>query len=289
MLWVFYALLHSLFRAAYAETNRVFRANPWHLAFWQAVFACAVLLPLIPVMAWPLDGRFYFAAVVVALIITVGTLIQLTLASRQSGRVSSIYMPLEAIAAFLIWIAAMPVVYYYHADNLGVTLAVLGAFVLATIGILKIRSQDITLQTFSIVAPIGITYAVAGVVTKLVMPEQDVLPAAMAFVLINYLVAVFVLGLVLVVKKKISKEMTNRRLIRAGVITGIFTTIAYTTFVGSVALAPNPGYVSLIAMLLPVWMIVFHKLVGAEDTSHRGAALMLVGAVALLIAAVHYL
>ena len=283
MLWVIYGLLHSLFRAAFAETGRIFHVDGWKLSFWHSLFAAGILLPVLPFAHWPMDGRFYFAAVIVGLIMAVGTLIQLNLTSRKSGRVSSIYMPLEAICALLIWIAVMPAAFDHYSENMIMTAFVIAAFIIGTLAMCKVRPQDISLSTFSVVAPVGITYAVAGVVTKLVMPETDIFLTAVTFAFVNYAITAFAIGLVLGVKKKPLGKLSDGKLMNAGVVAGGFSVIAYTTFVASVALAPNPGYVSLLAMLLPVWMILFHKMVGEKDKSNRMAAFFIAVAALLLV------
>jgi hypothetical protein len=285
MLWVLFALVHSLFRAAFTETNRLFRCDGWLLTFWQAVAASVIMLPLIPLMNWPLSGRFYFAALVVALIMTVGVLIQLNLSAQKKGRVSSIYMPLEAIAAFLIWIAISPLAYEDYMHHLGMSAAVIGSFVLAIIGAVRIRPQDFSLETFAVVAPVGITYAVAGVVTKVVVPEYNVLPSVLTYVFFNFVLMAAVIGLIIVFRGQATPKIFDQKLLKAGTLSGAFTAIAYTTFVAAVVLSPNPGYVSLIAMMLPVWMLFLHRATGTEDHAKSSAALALVTGIALLVLA----
>ncbi len=283
MPWIEYGLLHSLFRAGFAEASRVYRVDPLILSFWHALFGCLILLPLLPFMVWPEDGRFYFAAGVIALIMAVGTMIQLNLAAQKSGRVSSIYMPLEAVAAFAIWVAVTPSAFVSFVQDPRATAGVVTAFAIACVAMMKIRSQDISFKTFSVVAPVGVTYAVAGVVTKLVMPEHDVIPTAMAYVLVTFAVTTAVMGIVLLVKRRDDEKVFEGRALRAGIVTGALATIAYSTFIGSVALAPNPGYVSLIAMLLPVWMMMFHKMIRLDDKASPGAAVAMVAAVIILV------
>ncbi len=283
MLWAFYGLIHSLARAAFTETGRVFGVDAWHLTFWHAFFAVVILVPLMPFMAWPADGHFYFAAAIVALMTTVGTVMHLSLSAQKSGRVSSIYMPLEAIAACLIWILIVPDVFQAHVDDLWMSAVVVLALLLSTAALLRIRPSDINWTTFSVVAPVGVTYAVAGVVTKIVMPEENVLPVALSYVLVSYVVMACAMGVVLLLKKKAGPDLMKTDLIRAGLLTGVFSGMAYATFVSSVALAPNPGYTSAMAMLLPVWLVVLHKITGVKDQANPLAALLIAFSLFVLV------
>jgi hypothetical protein len=194
-------------------------------------------------------------------------------------------MPLEAIASFLIWIAIIPASYSFYAHHLPMTACVIAAFIIAAIGAALIRPQDFSLSTFSVVAPVGITYAVAGVVTKLVIPAQDVLPSVLTYVFFNFVLMSVVIGLIMLLRREVTPALFAQKVLKAGTLSGAFTALSLTTFVASVVLAPNPGYVSLLAMLLPVWLLFLHKATGIEDHVRAPAALALVIGIALLIVA----
>ncbi|MFN3826653.1 MAG: hypothetical protein ACK4NR_03405 [Micavibrio sp.] len=284
MNWALYALLHSLCRAFFVETNRVYKVDSWHLTFMQALLGLLVMLPLVPFMNWPEDVRFYFAAIIVSLITAVGYMIQLGLAQQKTGRVSGMYMPLEAVAATVIWILVMPAALELHSDNLLLSLGVVIAFALSTFGMIRIRESDVSWATFLIVAPVGITYAVSGIATKIVMPETMIIPTVLSYVLINYVVMTLTLGGALLAKKKATADMLSKHSLKAGLLTGAFSVVGTLSFVASVALAPNPGYTSMMAMLLPFWLLLFHKALRIEDNAQKIPAMMLALGVVILIA-----
>ncbi len=283
MNWALYALLHSLCRAFFVETNRVYKIDSWQLTFMQALFGVLVLLPFIPLMDWPEDPRFYFAAVVVALITAVGYMIQLGLAAQKTGRVSGMYMPLEALTATIVWVLVMPAAMELHLQNIMLSLGVVMALGLSTFGMARIRQSDVSWATFLIVAPVGATYAISGIATKIVMPETHIIPAVLTFSLVGFATMTFVLGTVLLAKKKISREMVTKHALRGGFLTGAFSVVGSLCFVASVAMAPNPGYVSIMAMMLPVWLWLFHKAMGVEDRATGWAAGVLTLGVLILL------
>jgi hypothetical protein len=286
MLWALYGLLHSLLRAAFAETNRAYKIDGRQLAFGQALAGLLFLVPFIPLMTWPSDPHFYRAAVGVALIFSLGNLLHLNLSAQKAGRVSSIYMPLEALAATLIWIAVTPALIYEHQNNMLMTISVVVAFFLSTIGLVKIRPQDINLRAFLLVAPLGLTYAVAGTVTKTVMSSSSVFPDALAYALISFSVMTVVTGLGIFIQGAGFPDMRSGPVIKASLLTGLVSACAYTAFVVSVALAPNPGYTSMLAMLLPVWLLVWHGIIRVKDrASGMAAMLIVIGSCLLMVAA----
>lgn len=289
MYWAIFGLFHSIFRAIFAEINRVYKIDPWRLSFWHAGAAVLMLAPFIPVMAWPETADFYLAAVLVALILSVGVVIQLTLSAEKKGRIYGIAIPIEAGAAALIWIASHDSMLFYYTQNPFMTAGVLAAFILVTGALYFVRTVDLSWHSLAIVAPVGITYAVAAVVTKLVMPQTDMVPAALAFVLINYAVMTFVMGIVLLAKRKADAVLYDRQVVKAGILTGFFAALAYLTFVMSVVFAPNPGYTGLLAALVPVWIMWYHELRFEKDRSNPAAAVAVAGGAVLLIASTLFL
>lgn len=285
MFWAVYGFLHSLLRAALTETNRHYPMDSWKRAFLQAFFGTLLLLPFIPLMHWPAEAYFYAAAAGVAVIYTIGMMIQLNLTESHHGRISSIYMPLEAFAALAIWVALRPwMVSRFYGDDLLMTLCVMTAFIVCSVGLLRIRPSDLGWQTFFLVAPVGLTYAVAGVITKIVMPTHAIFPDILAYALVNFAVMTIVLGAALIVKKRADKGLLGTPMLKSGLWIGFFSMTAYLTFAYSVVLAPNPGYTSVIAMLLPVWLFGWHTVRKRDDKANPVAAIFIVLGVLLLIA-----
>lgn len=286
MIWALYGILHSIMRAAQTETARTTSVDSLRLSFWQALAALVVLLPLLPFMTWSRDLHFYMAAGGVALILALGILVQAYLTAQKSGRVSSVYIIVEALAAFVIWMIVAHDYPSLDTKNLLPVLAVMAAFFMGGIGLMKVRPQDVTLRTFAVVAPIGISYAVAAVVTRIIMPLEDILPVALSYACVGFAVTAAVLGGALVLKGKAGAGLVSRPLVRGGALAGLFMAAGYVAFILSVALAPNPGYTAVLAMTAPVWLMVWHLIRRKPDAiSSPLAALLIVISALLVIAA----
>ncbi|PJB72450.1 MAG: hypothetical protein CO093_02960 [Alphaproteobacteria bacterium CG_4_9_14_3_um_filter_47_13] len=285
MYWAIFGIFHSLFRAFFAEINRVYKVDGWQLSFWHASVAVLVLLPFTPFMDWPADVNFYLAAFLVAMILSVGVIIQLNLSSMNKGRIAGISIPFEATFAALIWIAVNEYMIDYYAQNMVMTVGVMSAFALVIAALFFLRRSDMTWPVFLVVAPVAVTYAVAGVVTKMVIPVNQLVPAALSFVLVNYIVMTIVIGVVLLLKGRANAGLVAVPMMKAGTMTGVFSAMAYLTFVVSVVFAPNPGYTSLLAALVPVWLMWYHELRLEKDTAKPLAGLLVAAGVVLLIIA----
>jgi hypothetical protein len=284
MIWVIYALFLSMFRAAFAETSRIFKVDSLHLFYVHSLVALVILTPLTFFMAWPQDPRFYFAATLVSLILTAGTLQQLNLADQKIGRVSSVYMPVEAMAACLLWFAVGPqdmLDSYINDPILAGGLAL--AFLLCVGAILTIRESDISLRSLMVVAPVGCTFAVAAVVAKMVMPSDMVIPSALTFVFIHYVITTVTVGIYALLKGRITADIFSSKVLKAGSYAGIFAMLGYISFIAAIAYAPNPGFVSIVAMMVPVWLLAYHKTAAVKDNANWVSGLMMVLGIIILI------
>lgn len=283
MVWTVYAIAHSLFRAIFAEINRIYRVDAWQLTFVHAVCAVLIMMPFMPFMDWPADLSFYTAAAMVALITTVGVVIQLNLSSEQNGRISGIAVPFEALGAFAIWLAVNPdALAAYEHETLRLV-ALFSAFIIAIVGLMLLRRHDINRRTLMVMAPVALTYAVAGVVTKVVVPYESFIPAVLSFVLVHYVVMTVAMGVFLLVKGRVDETLRAPRTLLAGLLTGMLGLMGYATFVAAVVMAPNPGYVSLTAVLVPVWLFIYHHAKHREDHSSAAAALLIILSVVMLV------
>ncbi len=278
-MWIIYALIHSLTRAAFAETNRLFKPDGEKLSFWQGLFAFLILLPMAPFLIWPREEMFYFAAAGSSLILTAGSLANLALSAERNSRHAGIHMPLEALAAFILWLVLHPVSGPHPAALKGIA----AAFLLMSFALSKVRRDPLSWHVFLVVVPVGISYAVAGVVTKTIVPPYNVINLALCYAIVNFAVMTGVMSFYLLVKRKLGQGLTGEKHIRAGFGAGFSSAIGYTAFVAAVALSPNPGYVSALAMLLPVWLLIWRDFAGiSDDINPRYAFLIGAGAVIMV-------
>lgn len=285
MIWGLFAILHSLFRAAFAETNRVFCVNGTHLNFWHAVFGLLFLVPFLPFIEWNVPLNLYVSALIVGLVLTAGSLMQLILTAEKIGRVSSMHVPLEVLFAFVIWFFITPGVpdsYMASADK--TTMTALG-YVLATVGLMRIRRNDMGWKGLMAIFPGAVALGTSAVLIKMVVPVTVLPHAAFTFVFVAYAIMALLMGLVLLASKEATKELFATKVVHAGVMTGVFSISGFLCFIFALSFAPNPAYPAILTMLIPVWLLFYHKLKKQDDEASPKAALVMILGAALLIGA----
>jgi hypothetical protein len=283
--WAVCGILYSLFKAAFAEINRIFRVDGRRLNFWHAAFGMLILLPFLSFVEWDLPLEFYWGAAVVSLIATSGSLTHMLMAEKQMARVSGMYMPMETIAAFFIWGFVTPGANEtFISDPVNMSLIVL-SFVLMSFGLMKIRSYDTSLIGFISILPGAVSFGAAGAIIKMLMMQHLLPGAAFTFVYVNYAVMALIMMFVLLIKGKGGADLLDPKLLKAGAITGFCSVAAYICFIYSLANAVNPAYTITMTMLVPVWLFAYHKIRKIEEMAMPKPAALIVGGVIILLIA----
>jgi len=285
MVWVILGILYSLFRAAFAESSRLFQVDSNQLNFWHAVFGLVFLSPFIPFIEWGLPVSFYGSAIIVSLVVASGALMQLLMSEQRAARVSGMHVPLEAMMAFCIWGFLMPGVGEELLHNYKSTILTALAFAAMTFGLMRIRTNDFGWRSFMIIIPGALSFGATGVLIKLIITEELLPDAVFVFVFVNYAVLLLVMAGVLLVRQGFKGNIINKKLLQAGAMAGIFSASAYICFIYSVIYTTNPSYTIVLAMLVPVWLLIYHRISNIEDKSLQKPAAIVVAGVMLFIAA----
>ncbi len=283
--WMFFALVGSLFQAAFVETNRVFRADARLLNFWHVVLVLVLFIPLIPYMAWPDDRIFYALAIVVAFGMGISMQILFTLARHHNGRVSSMYMPLEVVVTYGLWFAFYPpAIEVYQADPY-IQTGIFLAFCLFSMALLLIRRNDIGWNAFVAVIPVAVFFGLRAVLSKIAMlvgAETDIVGHTLTFTFVIYLAILPLAAFLLKANGGFAKRAALPPL-KAGFLCAIFSLLSFLCYMMGVNLAANPAYVVMMFMMVPVWLLLLHILTGVKDEASPWAGMVMIAGAAVLI------
>lgn len=197
---------------------------------------------------------------IVGLILTAGGLMQLILSSRQTGRVSGMFVPAEALAAFVLWYMFIPDQGQFFLSSATQTALTGLGFVLATLGVLLVRRNDAGLKELFAILPGAAALGGAAVLIKMMILPTMLPHAAFTFVFVAYAVMAVLMGFVALIRKEADQSFFDTKLVQVGVMTGIFSVSAFICFIYSLSYAPNPAYPVLLLMAVPVWLSVYRGL-----------------------------
>lgn len=282
--WMLFALIGSLFQAGFVEANRVFKVDGRVLNFWHVIIILILFLPAIPYMAWPSDRMFYVLALIVAFGMTISMQILFNLARNHNGRVSSMYLPLEVVVTYGLWMTFFPDSITSFQNSFIAQNGTYLAFCLFSIALLLIRRNDIGWTAFMAVIPVAIFFAIRAVLTKVALMDvgPDIIGHTLTFTFVIYLGILPFAAFLLNAEGGFGKKASLPP-IKASIMCAFFAVASLVFYVIGVHQAANPAYVTMIFMLVPVWLLVLHILTGVRDDASPWAGMVMIAGAMILI------
>lgn len=276
--WVFAALGNSILAAASAEINRKFKQEPYRLNMVRTAIAALIWLPIVLVQdVWPQDETFYIAALFSGLVITFGNIVLNDLSARMNGRVAVLNIPLKAMAIFAVWPfidnAAWVHITQEQPWQVSVGLVFFGIMVAA---INAMRQNDASWSALRALAPVIVFYTAADIVARLQLQGPGFGNRLIVYVFLSMLVSAVFSALMLPWRPHPEKPLISQKLFKAAGWAAVVTMMNHMCFFIGLTLAPNPAYVSMIALLAPMWLLVYHRWADIPDNASPWAGAILV-------------
>jgi len=284
MLWVVFALIGVVFQAAFTESNRHFRADSYTLNVWHGMASVILMIPALFFIDWPSGVAFYLTAFFAGAVSAIACVVQFHLASKHNGRVASMFLPVEAFAMFFLWIALKPTLIGDYMASPVATATIGASMILASVSLFFLRRNDVGWSTFWSIAPIGLLYAVAGVLCKNIIDPDNFISSLLAYTFVFYVSLTVQMAAVVALRRRHTvREIFTPQMARAGFIIAVFSVMSCIGLFGGFALAENPGYTAIALMLVPVVLMAWHRATGTQDDASPIAGMGLVIAGALLV------
>lgn len=278
LLWLAAAIGSSLLSAQNVEMNRRAKQEGFRLNLWRTALAAIFWLPLALVQDWPTEPLFYAAAVFGGLVLIVGFTIQTDLAVKHNGRVAILHMPLKAVAVFAVWHLidreALHHVIDYPLKTLGI-LVCLGIMIAA---LFSFRKHDVSWSSFKAVLPIVVLYSMGDLFTRMVVSPENLSETLVVFLFVLSATSALASALLLPWRPQPQLPLITPGLMRAGGWAAFGGTMNQVLFFIALVMGPGPSYVSMVALLAPVWLLAYHRLAGIKDDASPVAGMVVVGA-----------
>ncbi|MCA3243772.1 MAG: hypothetical protein INF43_00510 [Alphaproteobacteria bacterium] len=289
-LWLWLALASSLISAQNVEMNRRAKQEGFRLNLWRMGLSAMFWLPLALLQPWPSLAEFwpfYLAAAASGMALIVGFTIQNDLALQHNGRVAVLHMPLKAVVVFLLWALCMPEARAHYFENWATTLGVMLCLGVMAGALFAFRKNDISWASLQAVLPIVGLYAAADIFTRLTMPTADLQSTLIVFLFVMTSSSVVASLLYLPWRPRPELSLTHPKLVQAAGWAAVGGTLNQVCFFAALILGPSPAYVSMVALLTPVWLLFYHRIKGIPDNASplAGTALVLAAVVLMYLVA----
>jgi hypothetical protein len=288
LLWLWLALASSVISAQNTEMNRRAKQEGFRLNLWRMGLASCFWLPLAVMHdSWPSlneDFLFYFAAVGSGMGLIIGFTITNDLAMKHNSRVAVLHMPLKALFVFLMWALFMPEARADYFSNPEKTIGILACLFVIGLALMNFRRNDASWETFIAVLPIVGIYGAFDIFSRLGMPHGgDFLAHFIVFMCVMS-ASSFVASLCFLPwRPKPELPLMHPKLVRAAGWAAIGGVMNQTCFFAALLLGPSPAYVSMIVLLTPVWLLVYHRIAKIKDDASPYAGTVIVLAAMVLM------
>lgn len=282
-LWLVLALASSLLSAQNVEVNRRAKQEGFRLNFWRMTMAAAFWFPLSMLEVWPSDWMFYGAAMFGGMAMIIGFTIQNDLANKHNGRVAILHMPLKAVVVFAIWAAIDPVARGHVFEQPLITAGVVGCLALMVGALAEFRKNDVSWSSFRAVLPVVAVYAMGDILARLAIQPVNLQDRLVVFLFVVAATSSIVSLLVWPWRPKPELPLFDKKLMQASFRAAMGGTANQVCFFMALVLGPSPAYVSMVVLLTPVWLLVYHRWAGIKDDANPIAGTLVVIAAVLLM------
>lgn len=272
------ALGNSLLSAANAEVNRKFQQEPFRLNMVRTGLAALMWLPLVLIQTWPTGQEFYVAAMFSGLVITYGNIVLNGLSAKLNGRVAVLHIPMKAMVIFAVWPLVDHDAWVHITQEQPWQMATgLMFFAIMVASINAMRKNDASWAAMKSLGPVIVFYTAADIVARLQLQNSpDFSSKLIVYIFISMLVSTVFSAMMLPWRPHPERPILNHKLMQAAGWAAIITMFNHVCFFMGLALAPNPAYVSMIALLAPMWLLVYHRVMGIPDNASPWAGAILV-------------
>lgn len=287
-MWLWLALASSVISAQNTEMNRKAGQEGFRLNLWRMGLASCFWLPLALLHdSWPRftdDFLFYFAAAGSGVGLIIGFTITNDLARKHNSRVAVLHMPLKALLVFILWATFMPEARAGYFSNPEKAIGILLCLGVIGAALMNFRRNDASWSTFIAVLPIVGIYGAFDIFSRLGMPADGDFLAHLIIFMCVMSVSSFVASLLyLPWRPKPELPLFHRKLVHAAGWASIGGILNQTCFFAALLLGPSPAYVSMIVLLTPVWLLVYHRLAHIKDDASPYAGTVVVIAAMVLM------
>ena len=292
MTWVSFSLLASVLAAVMTQINHHLQLRPSLVILLRSVFTLILVAPLVAQIVWPSHSLFYIYFFAAAFFAFAGDMILFEAARQHGGRLTTLFMPVKIITAFLIWAAIDRVFLTDFFHNPLISTGILLFLLLSVYAIASLRHCDVSWPAFKKVFWVGICFTLLDVFIKLGMEDTRFFETALLFVFIRAMIGVPIALLMLRfqhengVLENWREISTNKRgfLLAVGLLLGVVSVANSFSINMAVGLSPNPGYVSVLMLLSVAWLSLYNRVRGFDDRAAvKNIVLLLLSAAGLVL------
>ncbi len=292
MLWVINGLIYGFFTAIYLLFNQHFKINGYILGIWRGFGICLVFLPFLLLYPIPYDWRYWLLLIAQGLCIGIYDSHIFFASAKFGAGPTSRFMAVTVLLTTFGWWLLTPArfINLLNQGNLVITLLlILSGFSYCYWQMLdSYVSRSAALYTL----PAVFALAAMSIITKYIAVQAHSLGQGLTYYLT---VSTFVSGMYNLIlycqqsagKTNIWKAIMAAKVRRSGYLLVGFSSLLIIAKTMALRIAPNPGYVTALLLIAPVFVYALNRNYKIADTISVKAGFAMIFFLVLLVAVVN--
>lgn len=290
MLWVINGLIYGFFTAVYMLFNQHYKINGYVLGIWRGFGICALFLPLLPFYPVPRDWHYWLLLMVQGLCIGIYDSHVFFASAKFGAGPTSRFMAITVLLTTFAWWLITPhkfLLLLAQGDLLVTLTLILCGF---SFCYWQMFESEVSYKVAAYTLPAVLALAVMSIITKYIATEAHSLGQGLTYYLT---VSTFVSGgynTVWYARQKILQKwhaVFAAQTRRAGLYLIMFSSMLIVAKTMSLRLAPNPGYVTALLLIAPLFIYVLNRQNNVTDTLSVKAGFSMIFFLILLVLVVN--
>lgn len=283
MLWVINGLIYGFFTAVYMLFNQHYKLNGYVLGIWRGFGICLLFLPFLFFIKIPTDWRYWGLLIAQGICIGIYDSRIFFASARYGAGATSRFMSVTVLLTTFAWWFLTPQKFWqlFAQGNMLVTLMlVLCGFSFCYWQMLK---SKVSKATAAYTMPAVLALAAMSIITKYIATEGNSLWQG----LICYLtISTFVSGLYNMswyCVQKTKQPILSIKMLKIGAYLVAFSSILIIAKTMALRIAPNPGYVTALLLIAPLFIYALNRHYKISDTVSLEAGFAMIFFLAMLV------
>lgn len=278
LLWIVLSLIAAMCMGAFFLICQYYKTPGHYLVIWPRLLVLTSLMPILFLMDWPQDPRFYIAVALTGIIAGLSDLRVLNISSEYGGGIVSRLQPLGIGIAFFLWLIVKPEQLFTYLEHpfhaLGIMIALTGCVYFSSI----LRKCTITGPALQkLLLPI-FGYACNIVIAKYAFDHSPFHSGVFFYLFVQSLFAAPLIFAYAMLSKKPEMKFDRQAFFSKSIFVPAFFmfliwSLHMVTKNYANTLTPNPSYVAALVLTCPVWVMLFYKIVGHKEDANISAGI----------------
>lgn len=290
MLWVVNGLIYGFFTAVYMLFNQHYKINGYILGIWRGFGICALFLPLLVFYPIPHDWHYWLLLTVQGICIGIYDSHVFFASAKFGAGPTSRFMAVTVLLTTFAWWFLTPQKFLHllSEGDLAVTLVlILCGF---SFCYWQMFESTVSYQVALYTLPAVLALAMMSIITKYIATEAHSLGQGLAYYLT---VSTFVSGVyntLLYARQKVEQKwraVIAEQTRKAGAFLIMFSSMLIVAKTMALRIAPNPGYVTALLLISPLFIYVLNRQNNITDTLSVKAGFAMIFFLILLVLVVN--